>query len=298
MRVSQRNLKIVRAWFDGCFDLMHFGHVNALRLARRMCDELVVGIHSDQEIERNKRRPVMNASERYDLVNACRFVDHIVRDVPYRTSFEMMRAHSIDFAVHGDDMTSTQDGSNSYQELLDAGMMRYFPRTFGISSSDIVARVKGSEYCRPACASADSALGEILRDANELRLYEGEASTVASIAQSMHCSGAMQKVALVVGAFDILNTEDIQLLREAKRGASVLLAGIYRDDTGQILNFTERSATLAGCKLVDAFVNIRSADEAQALSKRIQAVFPCQIYWQGTSPYCGRQKIIQRIRGM
>lgn len=45
--------------------MMHFGHANALRQAKAMGDYLVVGVHSDEEIKKNKGPPVMNERERY-----------------------------------------------------------------------------------------------------------------------------------------------------------------------------------------------------------------------------------------
>lgn len=56
-----------RLWFDGCFDMMHFGHANALRQAKELGDYLVVGVHSDAEVEKNKGLPVMREEERYCL---------------------------------------------------------------------------------------------------------------------------------------------------------------------------------------------------------------------------------------
>lgn len=56
--------RAVRIYMDGCFDMMHYGHANALRQARALGDELVVGINSDDEIRKNKGPPVMNIDER------------------------------------------------------------------------------------------------------------------------------------------------------------------------------------------------------------------------------------------
>jgi cytidyltransferase-like protein len=50
---------------DGCFDLMHYGHANALRQAKALGDELVVGVVSDEEIVANKGPPVLSMEERY-----------------------------------------------------------------------------------------------------------------------------------------------------------------------------------------------------------------------------------------
>lgn len=57
--------KRVRVYMDGCFDLMHYGHANALRQAKALGDELVVGVVSDEEIIANKGPPVLPMEERY-----------------------------------------------------------------------------------------------------------------------------------------------------------------------------------------------------------------------------------------
>ena len=38
---------MIRVWFDGCFDLFHYGHANSLRQAKQMGHVLIVGIHND-----------------------------------------------------------------------------------------------------------------------------------------------------------------------------------------------------------------------------------------------------------
>jgi len=61
---SKKTKKKVRVYMDGCFDMMHYGHANALRQARALGDELVVGVVSDEEIKANKGPPVMSMDER------------------------------------------------------------------------------------------------------------------------------------------------------------------------------------------------------------------------------------------
>lgn len=56
--------RVRRIWVDGCFDMMHYGHANALRQAKMMGDYLVVGVHSDAEIAKNKGPTVMKEDER------------------------------------------------------------------------------------------------------------------------------------------------------------------------------------------------------------------------------------------
>lgn len=60
----RRNKRPVRVYMDGCFDMMHYGHCNALRQARALGDQLIVGVVSDDEIIVNKGPPVTPLHER------------------------------------------------------------------------------------------------------------------------------------------------------------------------------------------------------------------------------------------
>lgn len=60
----RKRKKPIRVYMDGCFDMMHYGHCNALRQARALGDELVVGVVSDAEIIANKGPPVTPLNER------------------------------------------------------------------------------------------------------------------------------------------------------------------------------------------------------------------------------------------
>jgi rfaE bifunctional protein nucleotidyltransferase chain/domain len=64
---------------NGCFDLLHVGHVRYLEDARRLGDVLFVGINSDAAVARLKGagRPLMPASERAEMLAALRAVDHV-----------------------------------------------------------------------------------------------------------------------------------------------------------------------------------------------------------------------------
>jgi rfaE bifunctional protein nucleotidyltransferase chain/domain len=65
---------------NGCFDLLHVGHVRYLEAARALGDVLFVGLNSDAAVTRLKGpgRPVMPAAERAEVLAALRAVDHVV----------------------------------------------------------------------------------------------------------------------------------------------------------------------------------------------------------------------------
>ena len=73
-----RGRRVVLA--NGCFDLLHVGHVRYLTAARGLGDALVVGLNSDASVRRLKGpgRPVMPADERAELVGALAAVDLVV----------------------------------------------------------------------------------------------------------------------------------------------------------------------------------------------------------------------------
>ena len=73
-----RGRRVVLA--NGCFDLLHVGHVRYLSAARGLGDALVVGLNSDASVRRLKGpgRPVMPADERAELIGALASVDLVV----------------------------------------------------------------------------------------------------------------------------------------------------------------------------------------------------------------------------
>src|SRR5262245_13963431 len=64
---------------NGCFDLLHPGHVRYLNQARSLGDALVVALNSDQSVRslKGEGRPVMNQQERAEVIAALRSVDYV-----------------------------------------------------------------------------------------------------------------------------------------------------------------------------------------------------------------------------
>ena len=65
---------------NGCFDLLHAGHVTYLQFARSQGDALCIGLNSDASVRRNKgpRRPIVSEANRAKLLACLRFVDYVV----------------------------------------------------------------------------------------------------------------------------------------------------------------------------------------------------------------------------
>lgn len=65
---------------NGCFDLIHVGHIKYLRAAKKLCDILVVAINSDKSVNllKGNKRPLFPQDERAEILSAFEFVDYVV----------------------------------------------------------------------------------------------------------------------------------------------------------------------------------------------------------------------------
>lgn len=77
-----------RGFTCGAFDLLHAGHIAMLEEAKTQCDWLIVGLHSNPQLDRpTKNKPVQTLFERYYQLKGCKFVDEII---PYDTEADLL----------------------------------------------------------------------------------------------------------------------------------------------------------------------------------------------------------------
>jgi ethanolamine-phosphate cytidylyltransferase len=126
---------------DGCFDMMHSGHYNAIRQARTLGAVLVVGVNSDEEILKNKGPPLLTTEERCEIVRSCKWVGEVVVGSPYAVTEEFLDEHNCNFYAHGDDPVYDTEGNDVCAELASKGKFRVFKRTTGVSTTDIIGKL-------------------------------------------------------------------------------------------------------------------------------------------------------------
>lgn len=81
-------MQITNVWVNGCFDVLHRGHIELLEYARSLGDSLVVGIDTDERVKTNKGpfRPFNDLNDRKYFLESIRHVDKVV---PYSTDGEL-----------------------------------------------------------------------------------------------------------------------------------------------------------------------------------------------------------------
>lgn len=92
---------------NGCFDLLHVGHIRYLEAAKEVGDILIVGVNSDEQVQRLKgaNRPYQPERERAELIASLRVVN-FVTIFPEPTVEQLIRAIRPDFHAKGTDYTT------------------------------------------------------------------------------------------------------------------------------------------------------------------------------------------------
>lgn len=120
----------------GAFDLFHIGHLNLIKQAREHCDELIIGVVSDDVLERTKgARPVIPEYERLEIVKNLSIVDRAVLEA---NEDRLQTWEELGFTVFfkGDDWKGTAKGRELERRFAEVGVqVQYFPYTVHTSSS-------------------------------------------------------------------------------------------------------------------------------------------------------------------
>jgi D-glycero-beta-D-manno-heptose 1-phosphate adenylyltransferase len=131
---------------NGCFDLLHVGHVRYLQEARSLGDALVVGLNSDSSVSRlkGKGRPVTPQAERAEILGALEAVDYVTI-FDEDTAAELVRAVRPAVYVKGADYPADPADPRFPPEgriVLDyGGETRILPFVPGKSTSELLARL-------------------------------------------------------------------------------------------------------------------------------------------------------------
>lgn len=272
LQKKKREKKKIRVYMDGCFDLMHYGHANALRQAKALGDELVVGLVSDEEIVTNKGPPVLSMEERLALVSGLKWVDEVIADAPYAITEDFMNRlfneHKIDYIIHGDDPCLLPDGSDAYALAKKVGRYKQIKRTEGVSSTDIVGRILASmEDDKDNQVQRDEELNETKKSA-ETFLKSKHASnflpTSRRIVQFSNAKGPgpNARVVYIDGAFDLFHAGHVEILKSARQLGDFLLVGIHTDQIVSeqrgihfpLMHLHERSLSVLACRYVDEVI--------------------------------------------
>ncbi|MFN0079772.1 MAG: phosphoribosylglycinamide formyltransferase [Prosthecobacter sp.] len=196
--LEQQGRKLV--FTNGCFDLLHAGHVRYLEQARALGDALVVALNSDQSVRTLKGpdRPLNCENDRAEVLSALRAVDAVVvfEDERATTLIEAIRPHVY---AKGGDYTVASLNREERTALEKAGTeIRILPLVSGKSTTSTINKMLGSN------------------DANRLRiavLGSGEGSNLRAIIAAIHAGTLNAEIVITLS--DQSESSFLKIAREA-----------------------------------------------------------------------------------
>lgn len=139
-RLKRSKKKIV--FTNGCFDILHVGHVRYLKRARSLGDALVIGLNTDASVRRLKGagRPVNSQRDRAEVLSALSAVDFVLL-FGEATPENLIQKVRPDFLVKGGDWKKEDIVGSSFVESI-GGKVLSLPFVDGFSTTKILSKIK------------------------------------------------------------------------------------------------------------------------------------------------------------
>jgi glycerol-3-phosphate cytidylyltransferase len=135
---------MIRGFTCGAFDLLHSGHLHLFEQAKKQCDYLIIGLHTNPNIDRNRKTaPIQTIFERWSQLNAVKYVDEII---PYDTEHDLknlLATINLQIRFLGSDYLRVDATVTGKQICYDRNIkIIYIPRLHSFSSSNLRERVQ------------------------------------------------------------------------------------------------------------------------------------------------------------
>jgi D-beta-D-heptose 7-phosphate kinase/D-beta-D-heptose 1-phosphate adenosyltransferase len=126
-----------KIWTNGCFDVLHIGHIKLLEFAKSQGDYLIVGIDSDERILETKGlgRPINNQKNRLEFLKAIEAVDEVIIFNSSEGLLNAIEFNQIDLIVVGDDYKEKSVIGSQISPVL------FFEKIQAISTSLIIEKI-------------------------------------------------------------------------------------------------------------------------------------------------------------
>lgn len=140
VRLKRSRKKVV--FTNGCFDILHVGHVRYLREAKKLGHILVLGLNRDSSVKglKGSGRPVTNEKERAEVLSALEAVDYIVF-FGEKTPERLIHAVRPDFLVKGGDWKKADIVGAAFVESY-GGKVRTLRFVQGYSTTKLIEKIK------------------------------------------------------------------------------------------------------------------------------------------------------------
>ena len=128
---------------NGCFDLLHAGHVHSLKEAAKYADHLWVALNSDESIKilKGKLRPIITQKERAYMLSALSCVDEIVLFSTPNLKYEILKLKP-DYYIKSADYSINMEEKHALKEV--GAEIRFVSMLAGKSTTDVISKITQS----------------------------------------------------------------------------------------------------------------------------------------------------------
>lgn len=127
-------------WVNGCFDIIHSGHIEILKYARSKGDSLIVGIDSDERVSslKGKDRPINNQDQRKMILESIRYVDEVVIFSDPNEMCNHLLDKKVDLIIIGDEYIGRNITGSDLCEV------NFFNKIPNLSTTSIINKINYS----------------------------------------------------------------------------------------------------------------------------------------------------------
>lgn len=136
-------MKKIIGYTTGVYDMFHIGHLNVIKRAKEQCDYLIVGVSTDELVQKEKgKTPVISFEERCAIVSAIKYVDEVVPQID-KNKLGAWEKYHFDKMFVGSDWKDTPQWNEFEKQFKPHGVeIVYLPHTDGISSTKLTGVIK------------------------------------------------------------------------------------------------------------------------------------------------------------
>lgn len=129
---------MINIWVNGCFDIIHSGHIDLLKYAKSFGDNLIVGLDCDERIRNSKgeNRPILPLDERMKIISSISYVDKVVSFNDNDELKSHIKNNNISIIVVGEDYINKEVIGREFSKEI-----YFFPKLEGKSTTNIIDKI-------------------------------------------------------------------------------------------------------------------------------------------------------------
>jgi D-glycero-beta-D-manno-heptose 1-phosphate adenylyltransferase len=129
---------MITVWVNGCFDILHPGHIELFKVAKSLGDRLIVGVDEDYKVKKDKgdERPINSLSFRKTMLESIKYIDVVLPFGSRKELEDLIELYSPDILLVGGDWKNGDVVGKQF-----AKQVKFFNRVGNYSTTNIIKKI-------------------------------------------------------------------------------------------------------------------------------------------------------------